>query len=399
MIRRLLGRLRMIYRPWWLLPAMIVFYLTIESPYAWLIWWKKVPFDQAQEVVRVRDTIALLGIFLYGAFRVASHHPLFWVNYGRWLARTPWRSPEPLPLGPIHLALRDVAVVAVLMLAMHDPYFSLIRVPLLFFMGYLASLCLSLTLTSTIGFAFALAFGLGLSMRLWSIPWLALGVAAVLYPMALVGVRRSLAGFPWSKPYLLNLGHARKDRARPDQTILSLTPQNTLGWPYGVIQPTPAAPVISYRDGTLTSLLVGWWAYAASANAVVDEQLTGMLVSSGMMIVMSVAAVRLLRYCGNYRPPISLFGRLLTLCWIIPGYDKVFVAPIGALAVFLAVIPFSGVGKTVSSLDVDPRIAIPVTIAASLLIALNVGPTLKTWKCTGSHRIVPTSNRQMFVEI
>ncbi len=80
-------------------------------------------------------------------------------------------------------------------------------------------------------------------------------------------------------------------------------------------------------------------------------------------------------------PPISLWGRVRTLRWIIPGYDQIFLAP---LSIFVV--------ETVADLarkHFDLLVVAPVSVFLTLLIAFNMGPTLRNWHTTGKHRMVP----------
>jgi hypothetical protein len=107
-------------------------------------------------------------------------------------------------------------------------------------------------------------------------------------------------------------------------------------------------------------------------------------------------------------PPISLAGRVATGRWLIPGYDRVLVAPLLAVAVFVFTV--------LALLDVSPKVASPPRTAAGLgqvvvpalyraasdpvlqasvavglvlLITLTVGPSRRRWLLTGTFRIRP----------
>src|SRR5262249_12037823 len=91
---------------------------------------------------------------------------------------------------------------------------------------------------------------------------------------------------------------------------------------------------------------------------------------------------RLSLYLSGYLPPISIWGRLTTGRWIIPGYDKVFVAPL--LAVGLA----AWMSTEILNRNLDPRVYVPMVTFVFLAIFLGMGPSLKAWRLTGNHRIV-----------
>jgi hypothetical protein len=165
-----------------------------------------------------------------------------------------------------------------------------------------------------------------------------------------------------------------------------------LGWPFDLMRPRPVPSGISYRDGTLISLLAGWWVYAITANPMSDETRMPILAYA-MMAPMVAAAVRLGRYCTFYRPPISLWGRLITLRWIVGGYDKVFLAPLGIIATLALV------ARLWFLWGLSMQTAALIFVVLGLLIALNAAPTLDDWRLTGSHRIVPMRNRQKLIEL
>ena len=395
MFRRFVGRAGAIFRPWWFLPLMAAQCLCIGAGYVWVVYWKRRPpnHPDALELLSFRDLFIAVDMLMYGALRVAAFHPLFWPGYGRWLARTPWRAPKPLPLGPVHLDLRDAVVVGLAMLAAHGVMYPVAYVPLLFFLCYLAMLCISMQKTAVYESAYLLAFGLGLVVRLFFVePMVALGVAVALYPVAALGLRKSLDGFPWSKAYLLN--------ERTEQSIWKTRIefpsvakiQGNLGWPHSVLQPRRAAGGIRFGDGALISLLAAWWLYCLLWLPDFEE---GLRVVA-MFIVVSAAMFRFSRYFHNYRPPINIFGRVFTLRWIIPCYDKMLVAP--GLTLIVPYL-FLRLQHSNFALPLSSTVADCVAVGVALFLAFNVGPAFESWDATGGHRIVPTFKRQTHVEL
>ena len=69
--------------------------------------------------------------------------------------------------------------------------------------------------------------------------------------------------------------------------------------------------------------------------------------------------------------------------WIIPGYDRVFIAPICAAIAGAAVMRILSLFGTAEHVDV------PIAIGISLMLTLGLGPTLGSWRLTGSHRLSP----------
>jgi hypothetical protein len=48
---------------------------------------------------------------LYAAFRAIYFHPVENRRYGNWLADSPWKYPQPLPLGPLQLVWQDALLI------------------------------------------------------------------------------------------------------------------------------------------------------------------------------------------------------------------------------------------------------------------------------------------------
>jgi hypothetical protein len=97
--------------------------------------------------------------------------------------------------------------------------------------------------------------------------------------------------------------------------------------------------------------------------------------------------VRTIHYCTGYAPPISLMGRIRTFRWIIPGYDKIFLAPFCTLLVgVLAIDSFRPPG-------LDDLIALPIALAIAVTVTLDTGPSMQSWRLTGQHRITVTASK------
>src|SRR5262249_56326467 len=110
------------------------------------------------------------------------------------------------------------------------------------------------------------------------------------------------------------------------QDALDRVRKNILGWPFDIIRPRDVAVSISYRDGLMLSLLLGWWMYVILQR--IDPQARFGANFVLVFIAQFAIAGRIGTYCWGYAPPISLWGRIFTLRWVIPGYDYVFLAPL-----------------------------------------------------------------------
>ena len=245
-------------------------------------------------------------------------------------------------------------------------------VALAFLLPYMAMLCISFWQTGLFWSGCGLAFGMALSVRLITVPAGSLAVALLLCPLAYLGLPRSLAAFPWETATFWKIAGLTKSGPTPSTAL------STLGWP-STCRPRPTTLQLSSRQAVLIAALAGWWAFAvfqarkrAGPRAMIFG-LTALLCVSG----------RLVLYCWNYRPPISLWGRIRTLRWIIPRYDYVFLAPLCTAMVAVAA-PFAA-----AAIGLGEEIAIPISLTLVLLITSAQEQTLRDWRLTGHHRIVP----------
>lgn len=83
------------------------------------------------------------------------------------------------------------------------------------------------------------------------------------------------------------------------------------------------------------------------------------------------------------RPPIGLFGRIATGRLVIPGYDKVAVAP---ACVLLAGVELS---RLLAVAGGGVIASISIVVAVCLFLSLALGPSQADWELTGNHRLVP----------
>jgi hypothetical protein len=379
-----LNRLRTWITPYWLLPTGILLYVLFEVADFIMRWSGRFAAPDLFAVLYVRDEFAVVFIAFAGLLRAQTNHPFFWQEYGRWLARTPWQSPKPLPFGPIHLGWTDLAFIGIAALALHNPTFDLLRIPLVFLTGYLLAICVGLWRTGTKVWAYILSFGLPLVVRLWDYPLDATAVVTILYIPAFVGIQQSLKEFPWSISLL------PPSRDPPTKTaankeineLLGIERPKKLGWPFDHLQPHPADIGIHPRDGALASALLGWWIYCFTTP--LELRLRLMLLQMAMVLPVWMVIARLAIYVVAYQPPINVWGRLWTFRWIIPSYDKVFVAPLLTLLV-----PWGAFYVFVVRMQLDPLLVVPVTLGCALLATLNMGPTMHKWRLIGNHRIAP----------
>jgi hypothetical protein len=384
MIRAVVGWFRLVLPPRWALGLLLLFVLFNEAAYLWIHVWLQAP-QLDPDRLALRDRGLVLACAAFGCFRVLAFHPLYRTSYRRWLELTPWTSDKPLPVGPIHVVPQDACVFAALLLLLHQPQLSLWRFPLAFLFVHSLMLCLSFFPLGLIWTGYAVAFGLGLVVRLWNDPALATAVVAVVYCVAFAGLRRSLDRFPWTLDA----------RWRDATTQVPATVQSvrTLGWPFDQLLPS-YEPAISVVHGTALSILTGWWGY--SSLSLIDLPPLREMASAMFVIGVGymVPCMRLIIYIGMFRSPISVWGRVWTLRWVIPGYDVVFVVPV------LAIVVADQARRVLETAGVAAEIRCSISVVVAMLLTLNLGPTFRTWRLTGRHRISPgRPNKQLHLRL
>ena len=136
-------------------------------------------------------------------------------------------------------------------------------------------------------------------------------------------------------------------------------------------------------------LLAGWWFFVTGVIfRRLDPTVKGGEYNGFYLVLMFAVAGRVLIYCDGYLSPLSLMGRLYHLRPIIPGYDKIFVAPLLALLVGVAAwyLP--------RWVHVDSLIIVSMGVTLCWWFLLGMGPSLREWRLTGNHRIT----RGVFVQ-
>ncbi len=322
----------------------------------------------------VGQRLIFLAAGLFGVYRGVIFHPYFRPDYREWLERTPWTWSMPLPLGPVHLVWEDAIVPVLLgLLALRHEQILLFAPALFSAAAYLAVLGAAFCGTGQWSFGFTVFFLLGLIIRLNTFAWAAAGVAVGTYVVSLVGLRACLAAFPW------------KDRTTTIQFWELLDNQKQqekeVGWPFNQLSPVPTTVCVPAVLGLFVSLLAGWWLHAFAANLSDASDQGEFLRFAFCLVGVGAALTRFISYFWGYLPPISLWGRVRTMRWIIAGYDQIFLAALSIAAVV-----------TVADLarkQFDLLVVAPVSVFLTLLIAFNMGPTLRNWHTTGKHRIVP----------
>lgn len=352
-----------------------VFYvLTYRLDYLFIRLGAEVP----PEVRFIRLSLLAGASVLYGLCRVRGFHPFYNRQYLRWLSLTPWTFAKPLPLGPIHLIWVDLLVMTIMtLLAYIEGVFHPALPALAFLAVYLTLLAVSLQ-GEQIAFLVAYIVLAPFAIYPHRHASIALVVLVGIYVVLYFGLRQQLKGFPW------NTGYWKSDPI--EQFRKQALSKGVIGWPARMLRAYEPSISCDLPNALFTSVIVTWWLHVI--RWVVDKPYDLRLLA---IITMFVFFGRLLAYrvCG-YWPPISFLGRVFTLRWIIPGHDKIYVAPICIILVSV------GAVHAADALGLGPIWQFELAVFLMVFLALALPPTLKDWRLTGQHRIahIAGSRRQ-----
>ncbi len=314
--------------------------------------------------------ILVVFLFVAGFQRVWRFFPRFNLHYARWLSTTPWTHRQVLPLGPVHLMWQDLLILAAVVVLDRFHLGRSGAIPLVaFFLAYFLTTLIAHLMTKPNLATYLVFSALPVGVLLIDHEWWLVGVAAAVYPFAALGTAATLRGFPW----------------QIDAQIEGVD----AGWPFNRIGPFDPKDQVSYRAALIVSVFVAWIIFCAATwgdFSTPDENYSNfhnLFLFAGVIL----AVLRFSRYFSYGAPPISLLGRIRTGRIVIPGYDKIFVAP---LVILLASI----LAPRVLLTTVYPPLACALIGLAIFFPFLALPPSLARWRLTGTHRILRPANTQ-----
>jgi hypothetical protein len=333
----------------------------------------------------VHQFVLGMVIVAAGIYRAAACHPLANRKYGIWLAQTPWQYSQPLPLGPIHLAWQDAAVMAcaAAMACLPPTQFSLVfGLPWLYPLAYAVTLCVVHWFAGTrwpvvlavalLGAVILTRSGIAIAFSL-----------AIFVPVVWWTIGAVLRDFPYSEAKRRELG------------LLPYTPRAVMSvhWP---VVPEPKRRWYERIDGLeafIGAAIIGWMMFAIAVANRHEPDIDQGLRAWHLVFAMAAITCRLGFYVVEHLPPISLLGRWKWRQFVVPGYDVVFVAPIAAaLAAFL--LP----GLLIRS-GISPLAAVPIATTVTIWLAAALPPKWEDWHYTGHHRCSVTGLANTKLEV
>ena len=338
--------------------------------------------------VALSTGISAISALIYGIYRAWYFHPVENRSYGEWLQIMPWTPADPLPLGPVHFVWQDAVVLVALGLNSPTPVVTTAVVMGLFVSGFCVSQATFAVfrkeMVGAYGFLTLLGIGIIGMLRLEIIVPVAIGMCFIAH----ISNRRLLKRF-----HTIDLSDSPATQGINSLLFFLETPEE--GWPAGFLCRGDNRRAVPQWHAIGIALIAGWISYALTWHFPFEsmehpDDVLERTISGGAAILLYIILPRLGLYCWNFRPPISILGRIATGKIIIPGYDKVFVFAFVVLAGWFTGYQFVQMGY-------DGRLSI--ALATSLVVwgTLGVGPSLRKWGLTGRHRIVPgIRKKQMF---
>ncbi len=345
--------------------------------------------DLAEVHQRLRYGLLMFSLILAGGYRAAMH-PFFDRKYARWLDAMPWATGNSLPLRRIVFGWMDGALLLIAMGLQWSMNPELMwDMPIVMLLSYLAvSMIPCVVHRKSVGMY---TFGLSVVGALLLLPWppLVCAVLAVAYLVVIPELRHCAVEHVWAEPlddgYQPSL-HARLVDYRREFALIKYG----VGFPYSALNKLPQrfAPVGWHKLGL--SVWVGLIVYAMILRVADNPHVLD--IKPAMVLIGILAFPRLLAFFIRGESPVSLWGRIRTGRFIIPGHDVIFVGPLLAA--------FSGMMTAffATHLTASAAVGASVGIAVLLFVSLSVGPSLHDWTLTGACRLREMSGQDTMVE-
>ena len=359
-------------------------------------------------------------LLLFGSVGVGSCHPCCNRPYGRWLKQTPWKWPQPLPLGDPGIEWQNLITVTVFAaISPEDFLWALVTYGAAFSIGYVGML---FTVASAFDETFlcnTVIFAPGAILALCCTPeWESVILLALLGMMVLVvsqvSLRRVLRRFdeidlPQEKAKEKASGAKGSGMhpaaGSPYSELLAANPSMSLkkwSWNcaavvcwYGVCVEIALWRFLDWTDRAIPSSA----GYKEVVN-VLGEQVASLyyfltavqesdpsrFITAGVLVgLLMLPLVMVLVFAGSQyaaAPPITWWGRVGTGRLIIPGYDIVHLSWVSC---FLS---YALVCATLLSLGTPLLLSFTGSIACSFVCLAFWSDFLESWRYTGHYRIV-----------
>jgi hypothetical protein len=330
-------------------------------------------------------SFAAVVLVCLGVGRVLRRHPGYVAEYYNWLRATPWSGAQPLPLGQVRFELRDLPFVVFIMFLGWSVWMPATILALCIYLaGYLGMVSFAALQFGKHGYSYIIASAGALAFACSLHPLFALAVILLTLPIALQALVSMWHEFPWipATSYTVDedddsIRGAVEPSFRERDELAAIA--ESLGGSWRTLRSVVAPAAFPGWAFAAIGSLAMWWQLAIE---VVDAQSGGALrlewfrfVYAGSAIVCFGAILRLASYTTRGAPPISLLGRILTLRFVVPRYDFMWLAPIAAMII------------AASTWIADiPAWRVWATGLATAIVILGP-PSMSTWVLTGRNRL------------
>lgn len=333
-------------------------------------------FDEEfyQILIKVHTGLISFCAAAYGFLRGLSFPMIFDQKYFPFLVLSPCNDEKRLIYGRVSLYWLDVVVLFFIMFS--ALLFPIVHVlfPLIAFLGvYLFAVYLGFLVSENR--KFFIYPGLVLLLAPFLVfPFKSVEVAFIIllgfYVIALVGVRKFFRNFPWNTKYW-TADHFKIWRKEAFS-------KKVVQWPYRDLFAEAKKPDSPLFYLALSGLLL-WWIHVIIWF--IQEDITRALPVY-YFLVFIFALLRLVSYALYSSPPINFWGRIWTGHIIIPGYDKIFIAPL-----LILLVGFSG-PLLLQIIGLPVVISYEIMISVTLFLTCSLPPSVRSWKYTGHHQMV-----------
>jgi hypothetical protein len=350
------------------------------------IMFRMLPAD-VDMIEQPRGVVVGTAAGIYAMYRMIAFHPVFSPTYHAWLRSTPWTAAMPLPKGPVQLVWQDGIVLGTLLiLAFGCTMKTLATTVGLFLCVHLIMVMLVLLLASIPAQLYIIAFGMGalLSLEEHGYTDLCALLLLVLCMVARAGLRRSIESISWTSRSVFELTAAELFSSHAKREARTSRRDNALGYPYQTLKARPLKTTVPLVHAVLLGALAAWYVgvYAISTE---HPHIKADTLGWILIVVSTLGAlIRWLVYRVGHAPPISIRGRLRARTWYIPGYDRIYVAPLAALAIGFVI----NMGRI--KFGIPLHVATPLGVFAVILVLFAAGPDLAHWRLIGHHHLTET---------
>jgi hypothetical protein len=342
----------------------------------------------------------VLAAGTYGYWRAARFNPILDDGHYRAFSVTPWQPGKPLLRGPATLVWQDgfALLLPTVIVALVDAQLCML-IPFSFCLVYGLTTAFTMFHAECPYSGYGFLFIVGLPALDLSDIWIQISACAALSSLSHFSIPNSLRNVIQNERHYSSEStegdsdqYSLDERIRRSKSVSRLF----LGWPLNRF-PEEGLDDLQPIHKLMRPLLFSWFSFLLFL--LIEQGEIGFVQESyygftGLLFVgiLLASALRLCLYMGGYRSPISLAGRLFTGRFIIPGYDKIFIAPLSSIIIFfLSITTFTAASGRVA---INP----PLAMLLSLLALYWIGPRRDTWRLTGNHRITPGSRSHEYVK-